>query len=330
MKKVIAALLLVMLVFVTTNGLAGGPCPCDQKYKYNVWHTKPTCVSNGYYDEVCKNCGHVLSCVALASPMYHNWVWNVVKEPDCLHKGERTGYCSICGEKKKEVMDYGRHDFSDWETDIPATDHSNGTEKRICSLCGKQETRSYEPEGILRLSNDKSEEVRELQTMLRDLGYLKGKADGIFGQLTLRAVEAYQGAKGFEVTGIAYPQTIDAARLDWDVLNGTLPEHCAAGEDGTVTECFAHRKLYLEARSLGPTEEARAAWQAEYERIFAEQYEEAEEGALLQLAAAYSRNLILVEKLREENAGNEKVSIAAETEFYRQAVRDICIAEGDK
>ena len=58
------------------------------------------------------------------------------------------------------------------------------------------------------LSNgSKGEEVRELQQALIDLGYLKGKADGIFGNQTEKAVRAFQAANKLTVDGLAGKKT---------------------------------------------------------------------------------------------------------------------------
>ena len=49
----------------------------------------------------------------------------------------------------------------------------------------------------------RGEEVRKLQQALIDLGYLKGKADGIFGNNTEKAVRSFQKANKLSVDGLA-------------------------------------------------------------------------------------------------------------------------------
>ncbi|MDO4740619.1 MAG: peptidoglycan-binding protein, partial [Eubacteriales bacterium] len=49
----------------------------------------------------------------------------------------------------------------------------------------------------------KGEEVRKMQTALKELGYLTDRADGDFGGNTLRAVKLFQEAVGHEETGMA-------------------------------------------------------------------------------------------------------------------------------
>lgn len=53
-------------------------------------------------------------------------------------------------------------------------------------------------------------QVADLQKRLIKLGYLDGKADGIYGPLTEQAVRKFQKANGLKVDGIAGPQTLNA------------------------------------------------------------------------------------------------------------------------
>ncbi|MBQ8080344.1 MAG: peptidoglycan-binding protein [Clostridia bacterium] len=57
---------------------------------------------------------------------------------------------------------------------------------------------------------DRGTNVRNLQTRLIELGYLKGTADGVYGQNTKSAVEAFQRKNGLKVDGIAGKQTQQA------------------------------------------------------------------------------------------------------------------------
>ena len=53
----------------------------------------------------------------------------------------------------------------------------------------------------------RGDSVKKLQQALIDLGYLKGKADGIFGQQTYKAVCSFQTAKKITVDGLAGKKT---------------------------------------------------------------------------------------------------------------------------
>ena len=56
-------------------------------------------------------------------------------------------------------------------------------------------------------NGSRGEEVRKLQQALIDLGYLKGTADGIFGNKTENAVRDFQKAKKLNVDGLAGKKT---------------------------------------------------------------------------------------------------------------------------
>lgn len=64
---------------------------------------------------------------------------------------------------------------------------------------------------------DKSDDVKNMQLMLVQLGYLSGTPDGDFGNKTKDAVSKYQGDMGLEATGIADEATL---RL---ILTGQTP-----------------------------------------------------------------------------------------------------------
>ena len=53
----------------------------------------------------------------------------------------------------------------------------------------------------------RGEEVRKLQTALKEKGYYTMKVDGIYGNGTVSAVKAFQKANGLKTDGIAGPQT---------------------------------------------------------------------------------------------------------------------------
>lgn len=56
----------------------------------------------------------------------------------------------------------------------------------------------------------RGEEVRQIQTKLKSLGYYSGSVDGIFGSATQSAVRSFQRDKGLSVDGIAGPKTLSA------------------------------------------------------------------------------------------------------------------------
>ena len=51
-------------------------------------------------------------------------------------------------------------------------------------------------------------EVRRIQTKLKELGYYKGSVDGIYGTATQKAVRSFQKNCGITADGIAGPKTL--------------------------------------------------------------------------------------------------------------------------
>lgn len=56
----------------------------------------------------------------------------------------------------------------------------------------------------------RGEEVKQIQTKLKNWGYYKGSVDGIYGSQTLSAVKAFQKKNGLTVDGIAGTKTLAA------------------------------------------------------------------------------------------------------------------------
>lgn len=56
----------------------------------------------------------------------------------------------------------------------------------------------------------RSNEVRQIQTALKNRGYFNSKVDGIFGTITKNAVERFQKDNGLKVDGIAGKNTLKA------------------------------------------------------------------------------------------------------------------------
>lgn len=63
-----------------------------------------------------------------------------VKEATCTEEGSRTLRCS-CGETKTETISKLDHKFGEWQVETVATTENAGVEKRVCSVCKKEETR---------------------------------------------------------------------------------------------------------------------------------------------------------------------------------------------
>jgi len=96
---------------------------------------------------------------------------------------------------------------------------------------------------------DKGDRVKEIQTYLKDEGFLSGKADGDFGGGTEKAVIAFQNAKGMVATGVVDEATynslagiippedlipIDLDRVRPVTLDAGDDHYVGLREDGTV------------------------------------------------------------------------------------------------
>ncbi|MFB4163830.1 peptidoglycan-binding protein [Alteribacillus sp. JSM 102045] len=64
-------------------------------------------------------------------------------------------------------------------------------------------------------------DVTELQQWLKGKGHLNGLVDGIFGQVTAKAVRSYQNSAGIGVDGIAGPQTFRAMGIGNSSVNAS-------------------------------------------------------------------------------------------------------------
>lgn len=63
-------------------------------------------------------------------------------------------------------------------------------------------------EYVLSQYGSRGNEVRKLQTKLKELGFYNGSIDGIFGNNTKKAVIAFQKSRGLKADGIAGPKTL--------------------------------------------------------------------------------------------------------------------------
>lgn len=66
----------------------------------------------------------------------------------------------------------------------------------------------------------RGEEVRQIQTKLKNWGYYKGKVDGIFGSQTLEAVKWFQRKNGLTVDGIVGSATLAALGINSSSSSG--------------------------------------------------------------------------------------------------------------
>lgn len=65
------------------------------------------------------------------------------------------------------------------------------------------------------------EEVRKIQSKLKNWGYYNGSVDGIYGSKTFEAVKSFQRKNGLAVDGIAGPKTLAALGITSSNNSGT-------------------------------------------------------------------------------------------------------------
>lgn len=136
---------------------------------------------------------------------------------------------------------------------------------------------------------DENEDVRVMQELLADMGFLFAEADGAFGAVTEAAVKEYQRFAGFEPTGVATPETLDKMQSDWydimeDYIDVSAREwydfghsggellcgRVAVGDGGILLQyCGTHAAMleHIAVEGLTP-EEAEALWSAEVDRLY--------------------------------------------------------------
>lgn len=177
------------------------------EHKFGKWTVvrKGRCDRPGLQRRECKVCGYEEEKELVVPHTFDDWV--ITKQPSCTEKGSRQHMCEVCGYVEARSIDMLPHDF-EYEVIVEATDHSSGTRARVCRVCGyTEDAQSYDPEGTLR-RRDRGEEVRRLQQLLVDQGYLNaGGADGVYGGGTEKAIMQFQKDQHLDPDGVAWPQT---------------------------------------------------------------------------------------------------------------------------
>lgn len=75
------------------------------------------------------------------------------------------------------------------------------------------------PANSFSLLGSRGEEVRSIQTYLKNNGYYNGNIDGIYGEQTKAAVTAFQKDNGLDADGIAGNKTLSAMGITQSILH---------------------------------------------------------------------------------------------------------------
>ena len=162
---------------------------------------------------------------------------------------------------------------------------------------------------------DRGGEVRDLQELLLETGWLFAEPDGIYGRDTEAAVRRYQEYAGLPATGTADDATLTRLRADRATLFGEEPEngeteppaHCVRADDGvfiTLLECADHQALRAQAEALlgtGQAEDAQQAcalWEEEIAALYDSWMQAAAPETRLNVIAARAAFLAYAERQR--------------------------------
>ncbi|MBR3134626.1 MAG: spore cortex-lytic enzyme [Clostridia bacterium] len=88
----------------------------------------------------------------------------------------------------------------------------------------------------------RGEEVKQIQTKLKNWGYYKGTVDGIYGSSTLYAVKSFQKKNGLTVDGIAGSKTLKAMGIYTSTSNSS------SSSNSSFNLNLISRFVYAEAR----------------------------------------------------------------------------------
>ncbi len=115
---------------------------------------------------------------------------------------------------------------------------------------------------VLRRPMLRGDDIGELQTRLNNLGFDAGKADGIFGPETQRAVVEFQHNRGLPEDGVAGPEVVTELRL---VSRGQLDTGRETVRERewlrSLRPTVVGTRVFFDPGSKSP-EEAQAAWDA--------------------------------------------------------------------
>lgn len=107
-----------------------------------------SCTQAGYTgNQVCTACGETVKQGSSISVKPHSEMTDPAVAPTCIVDGKTEGkHCSVCKTilVKQETVAATGHHWSDWTETKPATGAEEGQEKRRCSVCEQEETRTVD------------------------------------------------------------------------------------------------------------------------------------------------------------------------------------------
>ena len=211
------------------------------------------------------------------------------------------------------------HTYGEWEIKEAATASAKGIKTRKCAKCGKNEYESFYPQGTLYKGiSGREEDIVNLHDALILMGY-DTNTDEYYSDRTEAAVKAFQKDNGLEVTGIAYPDTLNALDVRVD---SPFSEVSFAGiivRDNEACCAMAHRKWTPDEEFFIPC--AKHAPLAGLAESFAEE-------GYSDVALSVYRQLIIEEATAKNMTDITEACTAANTvEEMRTLLISICATE---
>ncbi len=102
-----------------------------------------SCVDGGFWERTCTVCGKTET-GEFQNPDAHDWEneFTVDKEPTCDQEGSQSIHCANCSAvKDSEVIPAKGHTYGEWQVETAASCETDGTESRVCTVCGKDSSR---------------------------------------------------------------------------------------------------------------------------------------------------------------------------------------------
>ena len=193
-------------------------------HDFGEWLTleAATCTAEGSRIHICRACNYTETSVIPKLPHSYG-SWSVTKAPTCTAEGLQMHKCAVCGFEEVLAVAKTPHPYGEWTDSVPVTDHSMGVRIHTCTACGRSETQVYDPEGTLR-RNSQGEAVRAMQKLLCDQNYLSAEnVNGVFDDVTERAVMTFQRVQGLKTDGIAWPQTQQRLQHEFSEWTTVVP-----------------------------------------------------------------------------------------------------------
>ena len=111
-------------------------------HSFGEWKTttEPTCTADGTQTRSCTRTGCTQKETRTVAKLGHSYTTKVVA-PTCTAKGYTLCTCIRCGSSYKENYTAAvDHTWGEWKTIKDATEKTEGTKQRSCTVCGKKET----------------------------------------------------------------------------------------------------------------------------------------------------------------------------------------------